>query len=246
MINYQEFYRDFMLTERGQLALAMYGTLSCTNNHRPSIVHLSDSYAITPRQLLGDNELVLTNPSRTTFSIVPFYYLDILFEKNPQVTYDLGCGWNQFKNFYPGIVGIDSHDTSADIQARWNRQFLEQHQGTWDSFFSINMSWHLGPNGEATTLDNFCQHIDSLAQLLAPGGRAYIALSMLGLIHFTPKEWYADQGIGPWPPGPLKQYIEQQLSALPYKIITMDVEADILHNMPDHDGEVRIIIESIL
>ena len=58
--------------------------------------------------------------SRT--SAIPFYYIEWIQSCKPQKVYDLGCGWNFFKQYYPNIVGIDSQlpenvNYRADIHA---------------------------------------------------------------------------------------------------------------------------------
>jgi len=52
------------------------------------------SFEVTPRQ----------KASKRLFSAIPFYYIEWLQEINPEKIYDLGCGWNIFKKYYPNII----------------------------------------------------------------------------------------------------------------------------------------------
>ena len=47
--------------------------------------------------------------SRT--SAIPFYYIDWIQKINPTKVYDLGCGWNFFKQYYNKIIAIILHQT---------------------------------------------------------------------------------------------------------------------------------------
>lgn len=61
---------------------------------------------LTPRQRLGTS----------LFSGTIFYYLDFLLRDDPEIIYDIGCGWNIFKKYLP-IHGYDPYGQYSDERA---------------------------------------------------------------------------------------------------------------------------------
>ena len=84
-------------------------------DNRPSDAFNGDSMTI--RQLLGE--------TYNKFSMVPFYYLEPLLEKSPELIYDLGCGWNIFKKYIPNVIGIGAESQHSEFFYADQWDFIE-------------------------------------------------------------------------------------------------------------------------
>jgi hypothetical protein len=182
--------------------------------------------SITPRQLLSTNNV--------GFSMIPFYYLQPLLEKNPTSIYDLGCGWNIFKKYIPNIIGIDPHyDTQihADINAKVDQQYINNHQNYFESVFSIN-ALHFRP---ITEIRLVCEEFISM---VAPGGRGFLSLNLQRMIERETKEIVksAEHSKKIY-----DHYVRNQLHNLPCKHLIFDVNLDPLDDWLD--GNVRLVFE---
>ena len=240
-IDYTKFKKEFLETDIGQQVKKDFANITCSNHHWPSVVVAASMRKMTPRQLIGDINTSDITPTMGSFSIVPFYYINQLLEKNPKEIYDIGCGWNIFKQYIPEIIGIDDNSLYADRKESYDAGFISKNERQFKSLMSINMSWHMGPNGETTNLINLKDHIKEFARLVAPGGRCFLSVSALGVLHYTPREWYNQMELNPFDVDNLTWYVEKQLIETGLDIICMDTELDTLYNMPDHDGEIRIV-----
>ena len=114
----------------------------------------------------------------TVASSIPFEYLDILFENNPEHVADLGCGINQFKRYYPNIVGYDqvespwSYLCKPDIVCDvLSDDFITKHHHAFDCAFSINC-WHF-----KIKTKTFVSDVIEFASMIKPGGRGFITLN---------------------------------------------------------------------
>ena len=186
----------------------------------------------TPRQIWGD-----TNP-KTYFSATIFYYLEELFAHNPKQVYDIGCGWNIFKKYYPNIVGIsaepiDSDAYFADIHDYVDDIFIEGHQCYFDCFFSLN-ALHFRPLSELKLL------MQDLVSILKPGGRAFVTFNS-GVL--TACESNMENILDCKDPGSTKieQYIRQQLEDL--QVIWHIVDIDLTVFMESLNGNIRLLFE---
>ena len=243
-INYQQFFDHFLTTDLGQKILSDYNALTCNSNSRMSMHTISERFSITPRQLLGDPNLTtLPQPKFNEFSVVPFYYIEILNEKQPTKIFDLGCGWNIFKKYYPNIIGLDLDSAYADIHKPYSLDFVNLCQNKLEAIISINMTSELANDGTQTNLENITQHIQYFGQLLKPGGRAYLGLNSSTIIRNTPKQWFVDQKILISDFDQLDKLVEQKILATGFDIIALDVETDVLFRSHSHDGDIRMVFE---
>lgn len=242
-IDYKNFEKEFLATDIGKQILSEYTHVTCSNESWPSVVVAAARWDMTPRQLTSDPFLTLKDPKFSTFSIVPFFYINQLLEKNPKEIIDIGCGWNIFKKYFPIITGIDCIDPYADIKDKYDSNFISQHEQQFESIMSINLSWHMGPNGEATNLLNLTDHVVQFSRLLAPGGRCFLSISSLGIMKYTPREWFTNNNLSPFDIVPLSKYIESLLLNTNLNIRCLDLELDTLYNLPNHDGEIRIVFD---
>lgn len=112
-------------------------------------------------------------------SLPVFYYLNFLLENNPDAIYDIGCGANSFKPYYPNVIGIDPNSNfgnSPDILRAFDDAFVEEYENTMDAAFALN-GVHFVPFMEYNNL------INKFLRLLKPGGRALITFnSLVGML----------------------------------------------------------------
>jgi len=238
-IDYKKFKDEFLETSIGKQILQDFNIVTCTSNNVPSIIELKNKFGTTCRELLGSNDLIVKQP-KTTISIVTFYYLEML--KGSEHIYDLGCGWNIWKKYIPNIIGIDSNSPHADVIQSVNDKWIDENYRKFKSVFSINMDIGLKSNS-ICTFRNLCDQIMNFSSIVKPGGRGYIAMSVLWFYRFTDPEWYIENQCSMYNPQQLANKITDMVSALPLKIISLDCEFDILKNMPTHDGEFRFVFE---
>ena len=189
---------------------------------------------LTPRQLVCD--------FKPGFSMIPFYYLQPLLEKNPTSIYDLGCGANLFKRYIPNITGVDklvdynviSRDNSVtcpDIEEIVNKEYVRNHQIFFESVFSIN-SLHFRPLSELRLI------YEEFISMVAPGGRGFLSVNLQRMIEkqTTPiDELVVDGQLN------YEYYIRTQLDNLPCKYLIFDVNLDVMDEWLD--GNIRLVFE---
>lgn len=95
----------------------------------------------------------------------------------------------------------------------------------------------------STTFENLGECLRDFASIIKPGGRGYLSLPVIGLLHFTPQEWYDQYQMSPYHIHELAAYTKQHILDQGLKIIALDIELDFIRNIPSHDGEIRIVFE---
>jgi hypothetical protein len=186
---------------------------------------LLKSQGRTPRQLAATRQ----------FSVVPFYYLNILTDQNPSVIYDLGCGWNIFKKYIPGVIGVgaepvDSGSYFGDIPGKVDSNYVREHQNYFDSVFSIN-ALHFYP------LRNIRKIVLDFISMLAPGGYGFLTLNLARMIalDFTRYKNYTVEDF--------ENYVRTELSNVPAEYKVFDVNFRNPGYKLDNfmDGNIRLI-----
>jgi len=182
----------------------------------------------TPRQRVG----------RSIFSMVPFFYLKPLLEKNPKTIYDLGAGWNIFKKYIPNIIGVSpSHnsDNYSDIHDIVNDKFIYGHQNYFTSVFSIN-ALHF------QSLINLKTIIQDFASMVAHGGCGFLSLNFMRMMERTPFE-VLKQALGTNEPTTYNysKYIREVLTDINLNYSIVDVDLTVLDEYMD--GNIRIVFE---
>lgn len=122
----------------------------------------------TPRQ----NKIL-----KKILDLQPFYVLDYINEKNNNVIYDVGCGYNFFKDFYP-VIGIDPDSEFADIKDEFNDGFIFKNQEMFENAISINAIHFC----QITDLEN---RIIGFFNCVKRGGYAYLAINMQRVLDIT-------------------------------------------------------------
>jgi hypothetical protein len=191
--------------------------------------------ATTPRENYGKKHIF---PERSVFSMVPFFYLKPLLEKNSKIIYDLGAGWNIFKKYIPNIVGISpthNNDNYSDIHDIVDAEFVCGHQNYFESVFSIN-ALHFRP------LTDLKAVIQEFASMVAPGGRGFLALNIMRMIERTSIE-STKKVLGTISPTnkEYSEYTRKVLSDIDLNYLIIDIDLTVMDE--PMDGNIRIVFE---
>lgn len=207
--------------------------------------NLNSTYTTTPR------ELAMSKIKKSTFSMVPFYYLRVLLEKNPKEIYDLGCGCNIFKKYIPNIIGVSpSHniDHKADIHDFVDDIYVANHQNFFESVFSIN-ALHFRP------LNEFEQLVNEFVSMIKPGGRGFLACNLARMLETTSNSVLIEHlGLRPAETGGYRlckdnhtvktctQYIHDILDKISIKYLILDIDIQGVFDA-SMDGNICIVFE---
>lgn len=176
----------------------------------------------TPRQHLGTRK----------FSVVPFYYLKYLTDRNPKVMYDIGCGWNIFKKYIPNIIGIDNNIHSleyhADQYGEVDDKYIQQHQNFFESAFAIN-SLHFHP------LSDLRKIVLDFISMLAPDGCGFLAINLKRMIERDPR--FDNNSL---PDFDFETEVRTQLENIPatYLVFDVDLSCGYSNTM---NGNIRLV-----
>jgi len=178
----------------------------------------------TPRQMASTT-------GRTWFSAIPFYYIEWLQEINPEKIYDLGCGWNIFKKYYPNIIGVgaensDNESFFADIHDFVDDDYILGHQEYFESVFSI-CALHFIP------LSDIRKRALDFASMIKPGGRGWLSLNTARMVERDPEFKDKDTLF-------IEKYCKKQLATLPSLAL---LEIDLTVSDEYIDGNIQILFD---
>jgi len=82
-----------------------------------------------------------------------FYYIDMLYDNQPENLIDVGCGENIFKRWFPNVIGFDPNIHSyseQDFVDTFDRDFSEGHTKCYDVGMALNsihfIPWNFIPD----------------------------------------------------------------------------------------------------
>jgi hypothetical protein len=226
-----------------------YNELYCRSLHEkfPFFDQIKSDFDVLYWSSLADYKMKLT-PRQSmgirAFSMIPFYYLEKLLEKNPANIYDLGCGWNIFKKYIPNIIGVSpTHDCDnhADIHDLVDDMYIQAHQNFFESVFSIN-ALHFVP------LSDLEKVIKDFVSMIKPGGRGFLALNLARMIDRSSVDFLKTH-VGPTLTcDDYNRYIRNVLTKIDINYLIVDVDLAIgdwsgfTFNEPV-DGNIRLVFE---
>jgi SAM-dependent methyltransferase len=91
--------------------------------------------------------------------------VDEIKRHNPASVLDVGCGYNQFKERLPNLIGIDPYNDCADYMVD-----ILEYQVSGEQYDAIMALGSINFNSSADVEKRFAHCVD----LLAPGGRFYL------------------------------------------------------------------------
>ena len=164
-------------------------------------------------------------------SAAPWYYLQHL--DTTQTVYDLGCGFNLFKKYFPNLVGVgaesDSDQFFGDIKDFVDDDFYQNHQGHYNAVFSID-ALHFHP------LENLRDIAVKFSCMIAPGGTGFLALNYGRMQErSTLFDWQIT------PVGEIEQWVLNQFDNFPCELQILDVDL----SCPNAwlNGNIRIVFK---
>jgi hypothetical protein len=164
-----------------------------------------------------------------TFNVVPFFYIQMLLEKNPKIIADIGCGINFYKKFIPEIYGVDPGEhPDVDQVDFFDREFSLGHENKYDCAMSMNAIHFISLKGISEQLRNF-------SRIIGPGGRGFVTLNVMRMIEMTDEQDMIQDD-------QLSVYIKQQVDdALP-NVLAYD---DYINESMDSymNGNIRVVFE---
>ena len=186
--------------------------------------------ANTPRQDFANPPI-----AQSVCSAIPFYYIDWLQESKPRYVYDLGCGWNMFKKYYPNIIGIDpepkqSKHYYADIHDFVDADYIAGHREHFDSVFSI-CALHFIP------LSEIRKRVLDFASMIKPGGQGWLSLNATRMLE-RDREVFGDKD-----KKFIEAYIKDQLDNLA-NVQSVDIDLSVLNDFLD--GNIQIVFDKNL
>jgi len=173
------------------------------------------------------------------FSMIPLWYLQFLIDKSPAKIVDVGCGGNLFKKvikklFDVTVYGIDPNHPAADEVDFFDSDFSQGHTEKYESAFSID-ALHFVPLSDLTKV------VREFYNIIAPGGRGFLALNSARMIERTKSSWFLKMFncIKPTP-AQIQNYIRDQLSTLNIDFLVIDL---LIVDHPDEflDGNIRMV-----
>jgi len=178
----------------------------------------------TPRQ-----DFANPVPIKRKCSAIAFYYIDWLQQAKPNQVYDLGCGWNFFKKYYPNIIGVSAEPPTsqyfyADIHDFVDDVYISQHQEYFESVFSI-CALHFIP------LSDIKNRVLDFSSMIKPGGRGWLSMNAARMID-RDRESFGNKG-----KTFITNFIKQQINNVP-NIQTLEIDLSIMDEMID--GNIQI------
>jgi SAM-dependent methyltransferase len=115
-----------------------------------------------------ENDLEYWNTDLNCYHLSGFALLPKIAALKPQTMLDLGCGYNEFKPYFPQLIGIDLSNTSADVIGDFlDYQVDDNSQDVILALGSINF---LG-------LKTVSDQVAWIYRKLKPGGTAFIRVN---------------------------------------------------------------------
>ena len=187
---------------------------------------LGPTYFMTPRQIIADRN------RPTYFNVMPFYYIEWLQQNNPSNVYDLGCGWNIFKKYYPNIIGINPEmpGTQADIYDIVDDDYIAGHKEYFDNVFSI-CALHYVP------LTDIKKCVTDFASMIKPSGRGWLSLNIMRMLE-------RDKHFNNHSSAQVVEYCKQELCDLPNQVLVdIDPGQDFEFMDDGMNGNINILLE---
>ena len=168
-----------------------------------------------------------------TLNVMPFFYIQMLREKNPQTIADIGCGINFYKNFIPEIHGVDpvAHPNVDEIDF-FDEDFSQGHKENYDCAMAIN-SLHFIP------LNDISKQLNHFSNIIKPGGRGFITLNVKRMMEQT-KEFDRKDMIAV---KDLSSYIKQQVDLALTNVLAYDEYITESNLDCPMNGNIRIVFE---
>jgi hypothetical protein len=180
----------------------------------------------------------------------PYYYLQWLLERNPEIVLDVGCGTNRFRSIWPQIIGIDDYSVEEgpldppidpdSICMHFDEDFAVCHEKMCDALISVNAIHH-------SPLWGLAPQLKALSGMIRPGGRAFVSFNIETWLMHTPGH-ELQQRFGSFPQlNDILSYMNDQIMSIGLQFLIYDWPVldtnDCSSVRDDLDGNVRMVFE---
>jgi SAM-dependent methyltransferase len=108
------------------------------------------------------------NTDLNCYHISGFAIIPDIMKLNPKTILDLGCGYNEFKRYFPQLVGVDFSNRHADVICDFvEYECPDNSQDVILALGSINF----------ISIDIVSKQVDYIHRKLRPGGTAFIRVN---------------------------------------------------------------------
>lgn len=190
---------------------------------------------------IDDDQIINITPrhhqlSRRICDLQPFYILEYMAKNGIGPIYDVGCGFNWFKNFY-NIIGIDPNPDYADRRGLFDRFFATTYHEHFDNVFSINAVHFCSTKRLANVIDSYF----SLVKL---GGYAYLAINTARIYERTHMNHMTNgnQEYDKDKTAEISNIVKETVSSLPGDVLLYEDRSDMIA-CDGLNGNIRILIK---
>lgn len=213
--NEAEFAKEFRYSEIYEQLVEDFDVVTFKKNFDPFK---------TPRQEYGERR-------KTIFTACIFYYIEYLTRHNPTKIYDLGCGWNIFKRYIPGVIGVAGEPESCsnyygDVNDYIDDDFILQHKDYYESVMCLGTLNFL-------PLENFRSIVQGFVSMIKKDGHGLLTLNIGPMIERSQggfKGYSAEQ---------YETWIRNELENIDCEFEVVDVDLTVLSEMMN--GNVRLV-----
>ena len=213
--NEAEFTKQFLGSEIYNQLVDDFDVVTFKKNFDPSK---------TPRQEYGERR-------KTIFTACIFYYIEYLTRHNPKEIYDLGCGWNIFKRYIPGVIGVAGEPESVsnyygDMNDYIDDEYMENHRDYFESVMCIGTLNFL-PFGDFTKI------VLGFVSMIKPKGHGLLTLNISPMIKTS------NNGFEGYTPVDYERYIRTELETINCEFEVVDIDLTVMSEMMN--GNVRLV-----
>lgn len=172
---------------------------------------------------------------RGVIDAMPFYYLNFITKTLPDKIYDIGCGYNFFKQYIPNIIGISGERTNSDFfygdEHGWvDDNYISQHQRFFPSAFSL-VALHFVP------ITQIRRRVIDFMSMIKPGGVGFLVLDVWRMIeHSSSSDLDSVDD--------LNVYVRTQLDNMPFEYLVVDINVSEQHEVT-LIGNIRLVMKNV-
>ena len=128
---------------------------------------------MTTREIVSQRKIAI---------MVSFYFVNLIAENNDKPIYDIGCGGNYFKKYYPNIIGIDQPgNPNADRVGVFNEDYAKLNVNSFDNAIAI-CSLHF------VSFPKINEQFRLFVDTIKPGGRGLFTINAIHPYHMSTGE----------------------------------------------------------
>lgn len=184
---------------------------------------------LTPREIISQHTIAV---------MASFYFVNLVAENNDKPIYDIGCGGNYFKKYYPNIIGIDQPgNISADEVGTFNEEYAKQNINRFDNAIAI-CSLHFVPFTEMNK--QFRLFVDTIKT----NGIGLFTINTIHPFSIATEEIKREHNV--FNIVDTTYYIDDNLDFSGLEILSYDIpERDVIVSNEGMTGDMRIVFKKL-